>query len=346
MADERDDRNGRFEREPRVSLPSTETWAPLPSTLTEDGDGEEGDPSDNRFARSQLSFRERYEVLGTLASGNMAEVRLVKDLPFSREVAMKVLRAGRSNDSSRWRFFREARVQGQLSHPAVVPVYDLGVDPAGDLYFTMKWVRGLRLDLAFAELREGASERPAFSERQLLARMAQLCLAVHYAHCRGVVHRDLKPSNIMLGEFGEVYALDWGLAKVLSEVNPRYQPIDDASGAMQTSDGSVLGTIGYMAPEQLQGEVDRVAAQSDVYSLGAMLFELLAGEPVHRGSAAMQALSSLKTDGARPKERRPERSVPDSLDAICYAALRVDASERLPRAKDIADAIEEHLTGS
>ena len=343
-----DDRDERFEREPRVRLPSTEAWAPLASTLTDNDDDDDTQPSsrDSRFERSQLSYKERYELLGTLSAGAMAEVRLVKDLPFSREVAMKVLRAGRANESSRWRFFREARVQGQLSHPAVVPVYDLGVDPDGDLYFTMKWVRGLRLDLALAELREDQSEKPAFTERQLLARISQLCLAIHYAHCRGVVHRDLKPSNIMLGEFGEVYALDWGLAKVLSEVNPRYEPIDDASGAMQTSDGSVLGTIGYMAPEQLQGQVELVAAQCDVYSLGAMLFELVAAEPVHRGSAAMQALSSLKTDGASPKRRRPERDIPDSLDAICFAALRTDPKNRLPEAKAIADAIEEHLTGS
>ncbi len=341
-----EDRDDRFAREPRVSLPSTETWAPFSSTLDEEvAPKDDDEPSESRYARSQLAFHERYEVLGTLGAGSMAEIRLCKDRPFSREVAMKVLRQGPSSKSSRWRFFREARVQGQLSHPAVVPVYDLGVDPQGDLYFTMKWVRGLRLDLALGELREGA-EKPAFTRRQLLSRFAQLCLAIHYAHCRGVVHRDLKPSNIMLGEFGEVYVLDWGLAKVLSETKPRYEPIDDASGAMRTSDGSVLGTIGYMAPEQLQGEVDQVTVRSDVYSLGAMLFELLAREPVHRGSAAMQALSSLKTDGASPRERAGDEDVPESLDRICYAALRVDPGARLDSAKAIADAIEDYLTGS
>lgn len=331
----------RFEREPRVSLPSE---GPFESTLIEEADATESPES--RYARSQLNFTARYEILGTLASGSMAEIRLAKDRPFAREVAMKVLRSGPSSKASRWRFFREARVQGQLSHPAVVPVYDLGIDPAGDLYFTMKWVRGLRLDLALAELREGLSERPAFTERQLLARLAQLCVAVHYAHSRGVVHRDLKPTNIMVGEFGELYVLDWGLAKVLSEVNPRYEPIDDASGAMRTSDGSVLGTIGYMAPEQLQGEVDQVSVRSDVYSLGAMLFELLALESVHKGSAAVQALSSLKTDGARPRERRPTGDIPETLDQICYDALRLNPDDRLESANAIAEAIEAYLTGS
>jgi len=337
------DRDDRFEREPRVRLPSSDAWDPFVSTLTEEKEtrGEESD--DDRMARAQLAFEDRYEVLRTLATGSMAEIRLCKDRPFAREVAMKVLRSGPASRASRWRFFREARVQGQLAHPAIVPVYDLGLDPAGDLYFTMKWVRGVTLQQALAELRDGASE-PAFNERQLLARLAQLCLAMHYAHLRGVVHRDLKPTNIMLGEFGEVYALDWGLAKVLSEASPQHEPIDDASGAMRTSDGSVLGTIGYMAPEQLQGEVDKVSVRSDVYSLGAMLFELLAGEPLHKGSAAVQALSSLKTDGARPAERA-DRDVPGTLDALCYEALRVDPSERLDSAKGIAEAIELHLTG-
>lgn len=329
----------RFEREAEVKLPSTETFGPFASTLM--GDHSRAPVHESQFERSFLTFEERYEVLGTLAAGSMAEIRLCKDLPFAREVAMKVLRLRRAKPSARWRFFREARVQGQLGHPAVVPVYDLGVDPAGDLYFTMKWVRGRRFDLAISELREGGPA--AFTQRQLLTRIAQMCLALHYAHSRGVVHRDLKPTNVMLGEFGEVYVLDWGLAKVLSEVNPRYEPIDDASGAMRTSDGSILGTIGYMAPEQLQGEVDRVDPRSDVYSLGAMLFEVLALESVHRGSAAVQALSSLKTDGARPSERRPDLSIPPALDAACFHATRVEPDDRPITAKDLADVVEAHL---
>lgn len=335
-------KDGRFEREAKVLLPSEETWGPFASTITGE-DESDTPPPDSRYARAHLQFRDRYETLRVLASGPMAEIRLVRDLPFAREVAMKVLRS-RFGSPSRWRFFREARVQAQLSHPAVVPVYDLGLDPAGDPYFTMKWVRGLRFDVAFAELHEEASDEPAFSQRKLLARMAQVCVVLHYAHSRGVVHRDLKPTNVMLGEFGEVYVLDWGLAKVLSEVNPRYEPIDDASGAMRTSDGSVFGTIGYMAPEQLQGNVDRIDARSDVYSLGAMLFQLLAGEPVHRGSAAVQALSSLETDGARPRERRADLDIPESLDQVCYDATRLDPEDRLATAENMANAIEAHLT--
>ena len=332
------DRRGlRFEREAEVHLGDTDAWGPLGSTIT--GDSDSGPvPTDSRYARSSIGFEDRYEVLGVLATGRMAEIRLVRDRPFAREIAMKVLRARKP--SSRWRFFREARVQGQLSHPAIVPVYDLGLDPSGDVYFTMKWVRGLRFDLAVGEHAGDEPGKTAFTQRQLLARMHQICLALHYAHSRGVVHRDLKPTNVMLGEFGEVYVLDWGLAKVRTEVNPRYEPVDDASGAMRTSDGSVLGTIGFMAPEQLQGEVD-VNARADVYSLGAMLFELLAGEPLHKGSAATQALSSLKTDGARPS--RSGREIPEPLDALCERALRVKPEDRLDSAAEMADVIEAHL---
>ena len=332
----------RFEREPRVRLPSRE-WEYLSSTVMEEGDDDAS--TEGQIIRPLRTFADRYDVLQTLSRGHFADVKLCKDRPFAREVAMKVLRSDIENASARWRFFREARVQGQLSHPAVVPVYDLGVDPSGSLYFTMKRVQGLRFDSALLDLREGR-DPPAFTERQLLSRMAQVCLAVHYAHCRGVIHRDLKPSNIMLGEFGEVYVLDWGLAKVLSDVNSTYEPIQDASGARQTSDGSVLGTIGFMAPEQLQGEVDQVSTHSDVYSLGAMLFELLAGETVHRGSIAMQALSSLQTDGASPRARSPERDIPEVLDEVCFASLRSDQANRLEHARDIADAIEQHLAGS
>jgi len=341
----KDERDPRFAHEEEVRLPSAETWGPFASTITgEDDDDEPG--LERRFVRPQLGFKDRYETLGVLSAGSHAEIRLVRDLPFAREVTMKVLLTRERGSSSRWRFFREARVQAQLSHPAVVPVYDLGVDPAGDPYFTMKWVRGLRFDQAMCELLDGGGKGgPTFTQRQLLERLAHLCLAIHYAHRRGVVHRDLKPTNVMVGEFGELYVLDWGLAKVLSEASPRFEPIDDVSGAMRTSDGSVLGTIGFMAPEQLQGEVDRIDARADVYSIGSMLFQLLALEPMHQGSAANQALSSLRLDGASPRERRPDLDIDPDLDRTCYAATRADLEDRLESSKEIADAIEAYLTG-
>ena len=250
-----------LENEADVVLPAAgEGWDPCASTLDEDDPGGT-QPDDIRAFSSPLTFERRYEVLGVLSRSRLGQIRLCKDRPFAREVAMKVLRLASCNPSNRWRFFREARVQGQLGHPAIVPVYDLGVDPRGDLFFTMKWVRGLRLDEALRELRDGSSA-PTFSRRRLLQRVSQMCLAIHYAHSRGVVHRDLKPANIMLGQFGEIFVLDWGLAKVLSEAHPRYDPIDDASGAIRTSNGSVLGTVGFMAPEQLQGHVDLVDRQA------------------------------------------------------------------------------------
>ncbi|MGE0784591.1 MAG: serine/threonine-protein kinase [Sandaracinaceae bacterium] len=330
-------RRASLSREPDV-LVDGEAWS-LGSTLTGDESKAGSLPPPPLMP---LAFSDRYEMLGVLASGAMSEIRLCRDRPFAREVAMKVLRAHRP--SSRWRFLREARVQGQLSHPAIVPVYDFGHDAVGEPYFTMKWVRGVRFDLALAEQREAHVEEAmevSFTERQLLMRLHQICMAMHYAHGRGVVHRDLKPTNLMLGEFGEVYVLDWGLAKVRTEKDAPYEPIDDASGALRTTDGSVLGTIGYMAPEQLQGEVD-IDARADVYSLGSMLYELLARKTLHSGSAATQALSSLKTDGARPSERA-DREIAKALDDACFAALRVSPGARMSSARELAEAIESAL---
>ncbi len=160
------------------------------------------------------SFETRYQPGELLGEGGMGEVRLARDARIGREVAVKTMRReiGARGES---RFLREARVQGQLEHPAIVPVYDLGVTRDGETYFTMKRVRGRSLDSILEALAAGELDTVAeFTRRRLLTAFSQVCLAVEFAHARGVLHRDLKPANIMIGDFGEVYVLDWGLAKV------------------------------------------------------------------------------------------------------------------------------------
>src|SRR5262249_11894390 len=159
--------------------------------------------------------RERYLPRELLGRGGMGEVRLCRDVTIGRDVALKVVRprSGAPTPVHQRRFVREARVQGQLEHPAIVPVYDAGVDPDGALYFTMKRVRGESLSDVLRALRGGdpkAAQRT--SQRRLLTLFSQVCMAVQFGHEKGVVHRDLKPENLMLGDFGEVYLLDWGLA--------------------------------------------------------------------------------------------------------------------------------------
>ncbi len=324
----------------------TDNRAALTSVALEGEELVSFDRDDARAVESPApdSFGARYEHLRVLGAGGMGEVRLCRDRMIGRLVAMKVIRAPRRGSPQRWRFVREARVQGQLEHPSIVPVYDLGIDPDGFPYFTMQRVVGSSLDVVLAALREGDPEaRRRFTRRRMLTRFSQLCLAVDYIHRRGVVHRDLKPSNVMLGEFGEVFLLDWGLAKLLDALEPESgETILDASNARTTSEGSVLGTPGYMAPEQLRGEIHRVGPRSDVYSLGTMLYELLTLAPMHpQELLPAKLISVLQTDGGRPRAIAPD--VPDALDRLCTHATRLEPEARLPSAGALSSGIETHL---
>jgi eukaryotic-like serine/threonine-protein kinase len=211
----------------------------------------------------------RYGAQTLIAEGGMGEVHLCRDQRVGRDVAMKVVHPRhRARRDLEVRFLREARVQGQLEHPAIVPVYDIGRDAAGNLYFTMKRVLGTTLEDVIVKLRANDPEtRRQYPRHRLLAAFASLCQAVHYAHVRGVVHRDLKPSNVALGGFGEVYVLDWGLAKInedrldAPQMGREQAEID---GAGKTEAGVVLGTPGYMAPEQARGGA--VDVRTDVFA--------------------------------------------------------------------------------
>jgi serine/threonine-protein kinase len=236
---------------------------------------------------------------------------------------------------------REARVQGRLEHPAIVPVYDLGLSENGEIYFTMKRVRGRSLEEMIAS---GAGRSPV-SLRRLLTAFQSVCLAVEFAHARGVVHRDLKPSNIMIGDFGEVYVLDWGIAKVdgLDEAPP--EASSEIRG-LRTLPGDVLGTPGYMAPEQARGESSTVDGRADVYSLGAILFEILTGEPLHRGETHDELLlSTLRGCDARASQRAPDRAILPELDEVCVRATKTNPDERFASPRAMHDEIERFLAG-
>ncbi|WP_433927680.1 serine/threonine protein kinase [Sorangium cellulosum] len=316
-----------------------------------DSHGQSPTPVNPGRARAELSDiasdGPRYEVRALLGVGGMGEVHFCRDRRIGRDVAMKVIRAEHQGDTTlRHRFIREARVQGQLEHPSIVPVYDLGVDAKGSAYFTMKRLRGLTLSRILNELREGdAAATQSFSRRKLLTAFSSICIAVDFAHSRGVLHRDLKPANIMLGDFGEVYLLDWGVAKLMDSP---LQTIDMGEDPMSTRTipGDVLGTLGYMSPEQAQGCVDTLDARCDVYSLGAILFELLTLKPLHPKKDRNEMLDSLIHGAdARASVRAPEREVPPELDAICVKATRRDPAERYPSARALYEAVERFLDG-
>jgi serine/threonine-protein kinase len=302
---------------------------------------------------SDASFSARYVAGEQLGEGGMGVVRACTDQRIGREVAMKIVRPGEgSGGDLKARFLREACVQGQLEHPAIVPVYDLGRDGQGTLYFTMKRVRGSTFEQIIDALHAGQGEVEAakhYSRRKLLSAFASVCHAVAFAHARGVVHRDLKPGNVMLGDYGEVYVLDWGLAKVVGSPDARLSSnppaiVSGSDPGTKTALGAAMGTPGYMAPEQVRGET--VDARADVYALGAILFELLALQPLHpHGSAEAAKASTLRGVDARPSARAPELDLPPELDEICVHATANEPSERTPGVREMVEAIERYLDG-
>jgi serine/threonine-protein kinase len=307
-------------------------------------------------------FTERYEQMSTLGRGGMGEVLLAHDHRIGRAVAVKV---GRRNepadgadapDETFRRFIREARVQGQLDHPAVVPVYDLGVRADGAVFFTMKRVRGVTLDAALAGLRRGdADAERRWTRRRLVTAFLMVCQAVELAHARGVVHRDLKPGNIMLGDYGEVYVLDWGVSKLASD--PEVADGELAMSAIRpapgdgtdpdeelTITGTFLGTPGYMPPEQAAGHP--VDQRADVYALGAVLFEILTWHPLfeRRGREEVIAATMAGAD-ARASLRYPERAVPPELEHACLRAVAARVDERTATVAALRAAVEAFLDG-
>lgn len=289
---------------------------------------------------------ERYRVEKSIGRGGMADVHLCRDKRIGRKVAIKSLR--QDDDSAKDRFLREVRVQGQLEHPAVVPVYDLGIHSDGRPFFTMRRLRGATLREIIAGRRDGDPEvTKEHPQRRLLSDFTGVCLAIDYAHQHGVVHRDLKPENIMLGDFGEVYVLDWGIAKVAGEDTIETETDVDIAldgDLAVTRVGSVFGTPGYMAPEQVVGESAGPAA--DVYALGSILFELLTGADVNTGKTVQEVLEQTR-DGvdARISERFPELDIAPELEAICLRALATDPGERYPNVRALHDELERYLDG-
>ena len=313
--------------------------------------------ADDALAMFRAVMDGRYVAGAQLGVGGMGEVHAAADRATGRVVAVKRVRAGQVGPQTLRRFAREARIQAQLEHPAIVPVYDVGVDASGELYFTMKHIRGASLAEVIDRIRAGDAETLArYSRRRLLTILAQVALAVAYAHRRGVLHRDLKPSNVMLGEFGEVYVLDWGLAHVrggqdaMTDPPPPAPasagdgPVVDSPARPYTATGQLLGTPGYTAPEVIEQGSAMIDERGDVYALGAMLYEVLTLDRLHGTGELGKVLgSTLELDGARPAAGRTD--IAPELDALCHAATRRDPQLRLASAGELARRLDAYLDG-
>jgi len=290
-----------------------------------------------RGAAGGISHEEpkRYRRGAEIGRGGMGRVVVAHDSHLGRDIAMKELLTGGAADGMSIgavsRFLSEARVTGQLEHPSIVPVHELGRAADGSLYYTMKRIRGRSL----ASLLSDAQTLEA--RLHLLGAFRDVCQALAYAHSRGVVHRDLKPDNVMVGEFGETLVVDWGIAKVRGQDDPRASEIErriETTSAAQTMDGSAIGTPAYMSPEQARGDLAAVDERSDVWGLGAILFEILTGRPPFVGRTALAVLAQVLTEPP-PRVRALAPDAPAELAAIVERALRPERDQRYATAQEL-----------
>ncbi|MFT3772420.1 MAG: serine/threonine-protein kinase [Minicystis sp.] len=293
-----------------------------------------------REAAGAPALPPRYRDAGRLASGGFGEVRRVIDTALDRTVAMKILHADvAARQRVVDRFLAEVKLTAGLAHPGIVAVHDWGRLDDGRLWFTMREVRGRTLGEVIEEVHAAAGEagfretRSGWTFRRLVDAFARVCQAVAYAHRRGVVHRDLKPDNVMVGELGDVLVMDWGLGRRLvdADEDPEPSPSAPASDAPHlTQHGDVLGTPAYMPPEQALGQRELHGPPSDVYALGAILYDLLAGRAPYKGTAVSVLRQVIAGPPPPVADAALPRRVPEELSVICERAMRRENRRALP----------------
>jgi serine/threonine-protein kinase len=294
--------------------------------------------------------RERYTLTRLHATGGIGRVWVARDADLNRDVALKELRPERAGSTAAaTRFLREAQVTGQLEHPGVVPVYELARRTEdGKPFYAMRFVHGRTLTdavRAYHRKRQQGEHTPV-EWLALLNAFAAVCDAVAYAHSRGVVHRDLKGQNVALGDFGEVVVLDWGFAKLAGDrgIEPQAQPlIVNAGGEVDaTVQGQVVGTPAYMAPEQAEGRLDRIDRRTDVYGLGAMMYEVLTGRAPFTGASTEEVLQRIRVDEPE-RPRKVAAGVPPALEAVCLKALAKQPEDRYATAGELGQEVRRWL---
>lgn len=346
----------------RRSIPSDVPEGACPICLIDEGLEalSESDFGNAAVARPRVQEQSgRYESRGKEFRGGQGKLLLVYDVELNRDVIMKELlppsaaASSKPNSEQRSasmasRFLREARITGQLEHPSVVPVHEMGQRLDGTLYYTMKYVRGQSME---TWLRNCSALRDRLA---LISNFLDLAQGVAYAHSRGVVHRDLKPHNVMIGEFGETVIIDWGLAKILGDESNVDEVSEDRTQALReisllgeghTIEGEVIGTPAYMSPEQAAGLIETVDERSDVYALGCILYRILTGKTTFTWTSAEDVLDDI-LNVEPPAILSLEPNAPQELVAICNRCLEKAPDRRYQNAKELATEIERFQTGS
>lgn len=278
---------------------------------------------------SRIDARTRYAFFKTIARGGKSIIQSCKDLHLSRIICYKELRKELvDNEIEQQRFLREARVTAMLQHPSTVPVYELGRNNRGHLYFTMKLVHGYTL----REIVD-VKYRDRYDLTQLMDVVEQAALGLAYAHAHGVVHRDIKPENILVGPFGEVLLLDWGLAKVwdregVSNEPPPTEDVIKSDDLTITRQGKLEGTAAYMSPEQIERDPG-IDGRTDVFSLGTVLYEILAGTRPAKGETIQAVIESVRRDTPPKPSEVSKYQVPKRLEEICMACIEKDPDNRI-----------------
>ncbi len=316
-----------------------------------------------RYLPTEIRGERKYKIKGMIAMGGMGVVLEAEDVSTRRVVAMKTLLSTDSAEKVA-RFVDEAQITAQLEHPNIVPVYEVNVNELEKPFFTMKLVRGETLKQVLHGLR---LERPKtvrhYPLSELLAIFLKVCDAIAYAHSKGVVHRDLKPDNLMLGEFGEVLVMDWGLAKPLghdANASPTDSGVLEMVDSLRRSDpdaintlpGARLGTIQFMSPEQAEGKSREVDGRADIYSLGAILYNILTLRPPIDGADEREMLTNVATGQITPPSRAiagralphlADGKLPAKLVKIVLKAMSRDPGDRHPTVRALQADVQTHL---
>lgn len=283
----------------------------------------------------------RYDAQEKLGHGGMGQVWQVYDNVMGRRVAMKSLHTKTSMDPARQQqLFMEAKVTGRLEHPSIIPIYDVEHIEGQEPFYTMRIVKQPSLKSLLKHQSDITTDHDLI---QLVTILHKTLLALEYAHVHGVVHRDIKPANILVGRYGEVFIIDWGVAKI---DNTKLKLAEFPKATLFIEEGSLIGTPRYMSPEQAQGKIEEIDGRTDVYAVGVILYEILTQTPFFEAPSTIARLY-MAAHGIQqtPSERRPDLAISPQLESICLKALQTDPQRRYTSAGQMATALEAYITG-